>query len=1353
MIVGAHRAAAASPGSNLTAVYARPGQIGSYWVETRGRNFGWITNNLSSFGGIPMRGYFEYTTGGGVWTRLPMFTGTGGAPSGATIRYVDTNSGDTNTSQSFHIGWGNSDGSTTTTGMTIIPDNPPTAVGTKTIDVWDAPAVGAKISPLTKTDTGLTTGGVYAIDSQSVANVFSISGSDLVRGSGTVPAAGQTVTVTLRYYDPFQLDSSDVPIPGQGIATPVTFTVRANPSNFGNDFHVNTFTANAQSNPSIATLSSGKFIIVWRSVGQGGETTANGGIYGQIFNADGTASGSEFAISPAGNNVNELTPVVSALNNDRFVVAYAQANADTDVMFRVVEANGTLGTQTAASSSTVGIQSAPAITTLTNGDFVIAWQGTNSNDAGDIFARRFTSSGSAVAGSEIVVNTTTSGAQTIAKIAALSDGNYVVTWRDPANGGDIYARVMGLSGAVSSQISVATGAATQTNPTIAALGGGGFIAVWQSAGQTEGNVTDTSSQSNIYGQRYNNSGAAQGSNILVNAGVMGNQVTAAVSSLSGGGFAVAWVGDTDPDGSNGLFGRRFNADGTLYDSYDFQLNQMRDNVQSTPALAPLSNNTVVASWADAALDGASNSGIGARILTGFSSNSNHAPTDISLSQNSVNQSAGANAAVGTLSATDADSGDSQTYSLVSGTGATDNASFNISGAILQANNAATLAAGIYSVRISTDDGHGGTFEKAFSITIVDDIAPVITSAGSAAGTNGVMFNYAITATGGAVAFGASGLPSGLTVNSGTGEISGTPTQAGTFSVEIRAADAAGNTDTNSLALTIAKAVAQVSFSNLNPSYDGAGKVVGVTTIPNGLAVSVTYNGLSAAPTNAGSYEVVALVNDADYIGAATNTLTIAQAVASVSLNNLNPTYDATGKSVTIITTPANLSVSVTYNGHAEAPTNADTYEVIATVANANYVGAATNTLTISEAPLSATADSITSWVNQPFPTFTGHFVGAVGSDNLSAAYGTAATPTSGAGTYDIVASINDPNGRLSNYDVALTNGTLTLVLGQPTITLSTNVTWYTLGLTPALLDTQAVFTAHSSGSFIGGTLTVSLTSSNEPGDLLAIHHEGMNVGEIGVGSNDISYGGTVIATYPGVSTNSTTLQLTFNSAADVASVQALLRNLTFSVEACSTTNLSRTLELAFNDGNGMTSAPVALTILINHAPHAGQDRAATAVNLPVRISFTRLLTNDYDIDNDLLTIQQVDTNTAFGGTITVSDAIYYTPPTNFAGVDRFYYVIYDGHSGMVTGTVSVYVLQVGTLAIEDVAQEPAATNHCATVAISGLPGQTYRILAADDVVGQWTQIGTALVDENGFARYYDTDAPNHVFRFYRTVFP
>ncbi|MBO2580136.1 Ig-like domain-containing protein [Shewanella algae] len=119
----------------------------------------------------------------------------------------------------------------------------------------------------------------------------------------------------------------------------------------------------------------------------------------------------------------------------------------------------------------------------------------------------------------------------------------------------------------------------------------------------------------------------------------------------------------------------------------------------------------------------SSSGVTLGVTGAFSGN--QSPTDISLSNNSVSQSGGSNAVVGTLTTTDADVGDSFSYALIAGSGDTNNGSFNLSGDSLRANNASTLVGGSYSIRVQTTDSGNATFEKAFSITVVDDLAPEV----------------------------------------------------------------------------------------------------------------------------------------------------------------------------------------------------------------------------------------------------------------------------------------------------------------------------------------------------------------------------------------------------------------------------------------------------------------------------------------------------------------------------------------------------------------------------------------------------------------------------------------------------
>lgn len=112
---------------------------------------------------------------------------------------------------------------------------------------------------------------------------------------------------------------------------------------------------------------------------------------------------------------------------------------------------------------------------------------------------------------------------------------------------------------------------------------------------------------------------------------------------------------------------------------------------------------------------------GTQQLTISISDVSEAPTDISLSANSITENNVIGDGIGTFTTTDEDAGESYSYSLVTGTGDTDNASFAIVGDELQA--AAIFdfeTKNSYSVRVETNDGNGGTFAKAFTVTINDE---------------------------------------------------------------------------------------------------------------------------------------------------------------------------------------------------------------------------------------------------------------------------------------------------------------------------------------------------------------------------------------------------------------------------------------------------------------------------------------------------------------------------------------------------------------------------------------------------------------------------------------------------------
>jgi hypothetical protein len=102
--------------------------------------------------------------------------------------------------------------------------------------------------------------------------------------------------------------------------------------------------------------------------------------------------------------------------------------------------------------------------------------------------------------------------------------------------------------------------------------------------------------------------------------------------------------------------------------------------------------------------------------------SNTAPTDITLSASSISESAAIGSTVGTLSATDAQGG-AMSFSLVSGAGSTDNASFVIVGNELKT--AVTLdyeTKSSYSIRVRATDSGSLTYEEQMTITVLNSTA-------------------------------------------------------------------------------------------------------------------------------------------------------------------------------------------------------------------------------------------------------------------------------------------------------------------------------------------------------------------------------------------------------------------------------------------------------------------------------------------------------------------------------------------------------------------------------------------------------------------------------------------------------
>jgi hypothetical protein len=341
------------------------------------------------------------------------------------------------------------------------------------------------------------------------------------------------------------------------------------------EFKVNTYTTNAQINPSVAMDGNGNFVITWQSNQDGGSGTNGGnGIYAQRYNASGIAQSGEFKV------------------------------------------NSTIaGSQT---SSSIGM-SAP-------GGFVITWQsdqdgGSGTNGGNGIYAQRYDPFGTAVGG-EFLVNTFINGSQTSPSIGIdKGSGNFVITWQSDAQDGSvygIYAQRYNSTAVqqippfcslpncdpVTGEFKVNTYTTNaQINPSVAMDGFSNFVITWQS---DQDGGSGTNGGNGIYAQRYNASGIAQSGEFKVNSTIAGSQTSSSIGMFAPGNFVITWQSDQDggsgTNGGNGIYAQRYNVGG-IYQGSETKANTTTANSQSNPSAAMDGNGNFFITWQSDAQDG------------------------------------------------------------------------------------------------------------------------------------------------------------------------------------------------------------------------------------------------------------------------------------------------------------------------------------------------------------------------------------------------------------------------------------------------------------------------------------------------------------------------------------------------------------------------------------------------------------------------------------------------------------------------------------------------------------------------------------------------------------------------------
>lgn len=316
----------------------------------------------------------------------------------------------------------------------------------------------------------------------------------------------------------------------------------------GTEFQVNTYTTSRQAYPDVAFDAAGGFLVVWADA-------ASNDIHGQRYASTGAVVGTEFRVN-AETTGSQFWPVIgfTPTGGGAFVAIWSDdrdSPTTYDVYGNVVVGTAPLfPSDTLMNTYTTGDQTLSSVAILPDGGAAIVWQSDGQDgDNFGIFGQRRSSVGAAL-GTEFQINSYSTNRQDSAAVAALPDGGFIVTWGGygpTSTTDDILARRYdSLGGPVGTEFRVnsATPAGIQAYPAVASEPAGGFVVVWSSFDASY----------SLRAQRYDSAGTPSGTEIVVSSDTVGSSVVAADSS---GNFMVVW----DDYDALGLAGRRFNSGG------------------------------------------------------------------------------------------------------------------------------------------------------------------------------------------------------------------------------------------------------------------------------------------------------------------------------------------------------------------------------------------------------------------------------------------------------------------------------------------------------------------------------------------------------------------------------------------------------------------------------------------------------------------------------------------------------------------------------------------------------------------------------------------------------------------------
>ncbi|MGV1909782.1 putative Ig domain-containing protein [Agrobacterium vitis] len=357
----------------------------------------------------------------------------------------------------------------------------------------------------------------------------------------------------------------------------------------------------------------------------------------------------------------------------------------------------------------------------------------------------------------------------------------------------------------------------------------------------------------------------------------------------------------------------------------------------------------------------------------------------------------------------------------------------------------------------------GTGTASAATSAVTPTVPTFTfspaSGALTAATVGTAYSETVTASGGTspytYAVSSGTLPAGMSLNTSTGEISGTPTTAGSASFTISATDANSATSSASYSLAVAAGLPGAPTIGTATAGNGQATVSFTAPVSNGGAAITIYTvtaspGGATATGSASPINVTGLTNGTAYTFTVTATNSVGTGTASAATSSVTPTaptftFSPASGALTAATVGTAYSETVTASGGTSPYTYAVTSGTLPAGMSLN-----TSTGAISGTPTTAANTSFTiTATDANSATGSASYSLAVAADIPGApTIGTASAGDSQA-TVSFTAPASDGGASITSYTVTASPGGATGTGSASPITVTglTNGTAYTFTVT------------------------------------------------------------------------------------------------------------------------------------------------------------------------------------------------------------------------------------------------------------------------------------------------------------------